>query len=211
MKYTFIALMIAAVGCLAMVMNQNSTQPTKTSSHKAKCTKTGTECSETTRKNCCMEQKVAQKSCCTEKSANTALASLRGGGGENAPAEEVKFFSGSWKELLAKASKDKKPFWVDVYTTWCGPCKMMSKLTFTDDVVGKASNKSFLAYKADAENGDGIKIASDYNVDAYPTILFFSADGKLLGREEGMQDAEKFEYTLNKYLKKTGKSKKSKK
>ncbi len=197
MKYTFIALAVVAFSCLAFVMNSgigaNKSEKPKTT------------------KDCCIDNKnkttecteAQKKSCCSE-------ASTKGEGGGEAVGE-VEFFSGSWKELLAKAEKDKKPIWVDVYTDWCGPCKMMAKTTFKDEEIATQSKKTFLAYKIDAEKGEGIKIASDYNVNGYPTILYFGADGKLLGREVGVQDAEKFSYNMDKYLKKAGKSKGKKK
>jgi len=199
MKYAFFILL--AVGCAAMVMRHNGTDTTLVA-QKTHCTEDTKTCNNAKKKSCCMSEAQAH---------NTALASLSVNSPDTKTAEEVKFFDGSWKELLAAATKQKKPFWVDVYTTWCGPCKIMSKTTFTDDGVGKASNKGFIAYKLDAEKGEGIKLASEYNVDAYPTVLFFSADGKLLGREVGLQDAERFAFTMDKYMKKTGKTKKPKK
>jgi thiol:disulfide interchange protein len=114
----------------------------------------------------------------------------------------IRFFEGTWDELLAGAKAKNKPFFVDVYTTWCAPCKMMSKLTFTDANVAKLSNDYFLAYKIDAEKGEGIKVASKYKVKGFPTVLFFNAEGKLIGREEGYLDVEHFTYVLEKYLKK---------
>lgn len=117
----------------------------------------------------------------------------------------IQFFQGSWKELLAEAKKSNKPFFVDVYTTWCGPCKLMSKNTFTDENVGKYTGSNYLAYKIDAEKGEGIKVAENNKVRAYPTILFFDASGKRIGKEEGYMDAERFLYTLEKYIAKQGK------
>ncbi len=193
MKYAVFVMLL--MGCAAMVMHQGSSHTQAVVSKKS-CPEQGKECANASSKTCCMQTQ----------------ASLQGkGGGEAQPAEKVKFFEGSWNELLAAAEKEKKPFWVDVYTTWCGPCKTMAKFTFTDDEVGKISNAGFLSYKLDAEKGEGVKLASQYNVDAYPTILFFGADGKLLGREVGLQDAERFAYNMGKYGKKKGKTKKPKK
>ncbi|MCU0445467.1 MAG: thioredoxin fold domain-containing protein [Microscillaceae bacterium] len=114
----------------------------------------------------------------------------------------VQFFEGTWSELLADAKARKKPFFVDVFTTWCQPCKMMSKLTFTDSEVGKISKMYYLAYKIDAERGEGVEVAEKYKVKSYPTVLFFNAEGKLIGRETGYMDQEHFLYVLEKYLKK---------
>ncbi|MCS7072836.1 MAG: thioredoxin family protein [Bacteroidia bacterium] len=115
----------------------------------------------------------------------------------------IQFFKGSWADLLAQAKKTNKPFFVDFYTTWCGPCKMMSKSTFTNEEVGKFTTTNFLAYKIDAEKGEGVGLAQKYQIQAYPTIIFYDASGNEIGREIGYQDAAMFLKTLQKY---TGKS-----
>ncbi len=121
----------------------------------------------------------------------------------------VTFFDGTWEQLLAKAKAQKKPFWVDVYTTWCAPCKMMAKQTFADAEVGTFTSENFISYKLDAEKGEGETISQKYGVEAYPTFLVFNAEGKLVGKEEGFMDAERFIYVLEKYNK-TNKKKKKK-
>ena len=40
-----------------------------------------------------------------------------------------------WKKVLKKAKKEKKLIFVDCYTSWCGPCKMLAKDVFTRDEV----------------------------------------------------------------------------
>ncbi len=119
----------------------------------------------------------------------------------NTPTEEkgITFFKGDWKALLAKAKKSGKPFFVDFYTTWCGPCKTMSKTTFKDEKVGKFANENFVAYKMDAEKGEGIQLSEKYEVQAYPTIMFFDKDGKKIGEAVGLQDAKLFLATLKEY------------
>lgn len=42
--------------------------------------------------------------------------------------EGIKFFEGSWKEVLKKAKETNKPIMVDVSTSWCGYCKKMKKI-----------------------------------------------------------------------------------
>ena len=45
---------------------------------------------------------------------------------------------------------------MDVYTSWCGPCKMMMRNTFTNKDVINYINKNFYAIKFDAESGDDV-------------------------------------------------------
>ncbi len=97
----------------------------------------------------------------------------------------IRFFTGSWKDVLAEAKKQNKPVFVDIYTTWCGPCKLMAKQAFPDKAVGDLFNANFVSYQIDAEKGEGIAIAKQYAITAYPTSLFVSADGSLIQRTVG--------------------------
>ena len=67
----------------------------------------------------------------------------------------IKFFEGSWEEVLAEAKKQNKPVFVDAYTSWCGPCKWMAKNIFTLESIGEFFNKNFVNYKFNMEKGEG--------------------------------------------------------
>ena len=97
----------------------------------------------------------------------------------------IRFFTGSWKDVLAEAKRQNKPVFVDIYTTWCGPCKMMAKQAFPDAKVGEKFNANFVSYQIDAEKGEGKDVAKKYSVDAYPTSLYVSANGDLIHRAIG--------------------------
>lgn len=91
----------------------------------------------------------------------------------------IQFYEGTWKETLAKAKAENKLIFIDIYTSWCGPCKMMAKDIFPLESVGEVFNKNFINFKIDAEKGEGIQIAKTYKVNAYPSYLFVSGDGVL--------------------------------
>jgi len=114
--------------------------------------------------------------------------------------EGIQFFKGTWAEALEKSKAENKPIFVDVYTTWCGPCKWMSKYTFTDDEVAKFYNEKFICVKADAERGEGITLARKYKVRAYPTLLFVKNDGSTILKTEGARSSEQFIQLGNKVL-----------
>ena len=97
----------------------------------------------------------------------------------------IKFFMGSWKDVLAEAKRQNKPVFVDIFTTWCGPCKMMAKEAFPNAKVGEKFNANFISYQIDAEKGEGIEVARKYAVDSYPTSLYVSANGELIYRAIG--------------------------
>ena len=104
----------------------------------------------------------------------------------------IVFEHGTWKEVLAKAQKTNKPIFVDVFTTWCGPCKQMSSNIFPLEIVGKVFNENFICYQIDAEKGEGIAIAKKYGVKAYPTYLFVKGDGTLFNIAVGSMPEKEF-------------------
>ncbi|MFC6102870.1 thioredoxin family protein [Olivibacter domesticus] len=107
-------------------------------------------------------------------------------------ADGIQFFEGSWKALLQLAKEQNKPIFVDVYTDWCPPCKRMDKEVLPLPAVGATYNKAFINYKLDAEKGEGIKLAKQYEVGAYPTYLYLSPEGVLLARVLDYQEPETF-------------------
>lgn len=102
----------------------------------------------------------------------------------------ISFFEGDWAEIKAESKKTGKPIFMDAYTTWCGPCKMMSSRVFPDDAVGKYYNANFINVKIDMEKGEGIELAKAYTVKAYPTLLFLDAEGEILHTSVGYKDAQ---------------------
>ena len=98
----------------------------------------------------------------------------------------------TWKQALERAEAEDKLIFVDAYTTWCGPCKMMDKNTFTDADVAAYFNETFIPVKFDMEKGEGITLASNYNVRGYPNFLFVDGDGKLVHRGIGYQAPKDF-------------------
>lgn len=105
---------------------------------------------------------------------------------------QITFEKGTWAEIKAKAQKEKKMIFIDAYTTWCGPCKMLDAQTFKNEEVGKYHNTTYINYKMDMEKGEGPAFAQEFKVSAYPTMLFFTKDGELAHRLVGFLPAEPF-------------------
>ncbi|MYD46653.1 MAG: thioredoxin family protein [Gammaproteobacteria bacterium] len=104
----------------------------------------------------------------------------------------IDFFHGTFEEALQLADEEEKLVFVDVYTSWCGPCKVMSQTVFPDEEVGEYFNARFVSYKLDAEDMDidGPRISNTYDVRAYPTLLFLNPDGTEIGRGVSGYDIE---------------------
>ncbi|MBS1487117.1 MAG: DUF255 domain-containing protein [Bacteroidetes bacterium] len=57
----------------------------------------------------------------------------------------------SFEEAVEKSKSEKRKIFIDVFTEWCGWCKVMDKNTFPDPEVAKLLNEKFYAVKFDAE------------------------------------------------------------
>jgi len=108
-----------------------------------------------------------------------------------------------WMSLNeARAAQKVKPkkIFMDVYTNWCGPCKLLEKNTFQNPDVSRYISENYYAVKFNAEGTDVIKFYNQtfsnpnydpnrkgrntthqftkyLGVKGYPTMVFFSEDG----------------------------------
>jgi thioredoxin-related protein len=61
----------------------------------------------------------------------------------------------------------------------------MTKKTFSKDEVGEFFNKSFVNVAINGETTTGQVIIANYDVRAYPTLLFIDKNGNLIKGAEG--------------------------
>ena len=101
----------------------------------------------------------------------------------------IHFFKGTFEQALQKSIKENKILFVDVYTSWCGPCKKMAKDIFTQKKIGDFFNQHFVNYKLLADNQQ--VFVRKFNISSYPTYIFFK-NGKPVYRFIGSMTAEKF-------------------
>ena len=98
---------------------------------------------------------------------------------------EIDFRDLSFDEAIAAADEENKPIFMDCYTVWCGPCKWMSANIFTNNEVADYYNENFVCVKFDMEKGEGLEIAKEFKIRAYPTLLFINGDRKLVMKQIG--------------------------
>ncbi|MCR9171053.1 MAG: thioredoxin family protein [bacterium] len=106
-----------------------------------------------------------------------------------ASAEGISFEHISLDAALEKAKAENKPIFIDVYATWCGPCKYLSREVFVEEELGAYMNEHFINLKLDGEEGDGDYLMAEFGLDAYPTMLFLSPDREELNRIVGAVSA----------------------
>ncbi|SDE85523.1 Thioredoxin-like [Mucilaginibacter pineti] len=116
----------------------------------------------------------------------------------------------TWDQVTEQAAATHKNIFIDVYATWCGPCKKMDEEVYTDPVVAKFVNENFIAVKIQIDRTDkdpvhvkkwyetAKRIRDQYHIDVLPTFLFISDEGNLVERGAGYQDKKKFMQLLMK-------------
>lgn len=102
------------------------------------------------------------------------------------------FYKGDVNAALAQAETSGKLLLVDIYTTWCGPCKRMDRVTFQDKAVKQALKDRVVAFKIDAEKGEGINFATKYRISSYPSFLILNAKGEVVERKIGYMPPKQF-------------------
>jgi uncharacterized protein YyaL (SSP411 family) len=96
-------------------------------------------------------------------------------------------------EMQAAYKKEPRPILLDMYTNWCGWCKVMDKETYGNDKVAAYINSKYYAVKFNAESKDSVEwngkkygynaankvndLAAHlmYGQMSYPTTIFLSS------------------------------------
>ena len=135
-------------------------------------------------------------------------------------AQEGKINWISFEEAIAAQAKEPKKMMIDMFTVWCGPCRMLDRNTFQHKDVAEYVNKNYYAVKFNAEGNDHIKfkeqtfsnpnydaskqkgrnsqhqLAAAFGVTAYPTVIFLDEDANLLLPVKGYHNPKQLEIYL---------------
>ncbi|WP_372473767.1 thioredoxin family protein [Capnocytophaga sp. ARDL2] len=120
----------------------------------------------------------------------------------------------SMSEALSAQKKNKKPIFLDAYTVWCGPCKMLDKQTFSDEAFAKFINDNYNPVKFNAEGNEEFSFQGKayknpgyqearknsrnsvheftlaIGVRAYPTMMVIDQNGKVIKNIMGVRPAD---------------------
>ncbi|NLR92352.1 thioredoxin family protein [Flammeovirga agarivorans] len=116
-----------------------------------------------------------------------------------------------WKSMesaIEASTSDDKPIFVDVYTDWCGWCKILDKKTFQDDEVVQYVKENYHAVKLNPEKDGSFTFkgktftnesyTDQHEINSYPAIIVLHPNGK----EKvfmGYKDTKSFLEILKKY------------
>ena len=112
-----------------------------------------------------------------------------GAGGPYEPAKNVKAIAET--NFSAEVTEAGKPVVLDFFATWCGPCKVLSPRL--DKLAGEFGGQiKFVSVNIDQSP----TLATRFNVQGIPTLLFFGKDGKVADSSVGLISAEELRTKL---------------
>ena len=112
--------------------------------------------------------------------------------GAGAAQGQVKFETKSTDAVREMAIKQGKLVFIDLYASWCPPCRMMERQVFSRKDVGEFMDQRFVAAKYDTDKATGRELMKKYGSGAIPLYLVFDTRGELLGRIQGAAKADEF-------------------
>ena len=71
---------------------------------------------------------------------------------------------------------------IDFFATWCPPCKMLDKETYTDPAVIEETKK-WIMVRIDVDRNRSL--AQQYRISSIPTLVVVEPDGKESSRTTG--------------------------
>ena len=105
----------------------------------------------------------------------------------------VEFHEVTFDEALERAAAEDKLVFVDFFTTWCVPCRVMDATTFQDPEVAAWLGEHTVALKVDAEaNETNEALAKRFGVRSHPNYVLVSPEGQLLDRLTGQAASAPF-------------------
>jgi thioredoxin 1 len=105
----------------------------------------------------------------------------------------VQFTDENFDNEVLESSKI-KPFLVDFFASWCGPCKLQGPIV--DELSDDMGEKAFIG-KMDTESNNAT--AAKFGIMSIPTLLIFK-NGEVVEKLVGLQDKESLKQTIEKYI-----------
>jgi len=126
----------------------------------------------------------------------------------------------SLDEVREAQKTNPKNVLIDVYTNWCGPCKLMDRNTFSNTDIIRIINENYYAVKFNAEGNKEVnfkgnifknpnydpakaqrrnashELAQYYRIRSYPTILFLDEEANLITPVVGYKTPQQLEIFL---------------
>jgi thioredoxin-like negative regulator of GroEL len=116
---------------------------------------------------------------------------------QSAMAEDVDWRA-DYNTARKEASEKGRPLVLDFGYEGCQYCRKLDATTFRDPEVIKRINGNFIALRIDIQKDPNL--AEKLGLQMYPTVVFASPEGHILGKVEGYQEPAPFQENLDKVM-----------
>ena len=99
------------------------------------------------------------------------------------------------------AKENRKPLILNFSAEWCTACKELDAVTFSAPNINNELKNRWQLAKVDAtrDSKELRRVLKKYKIKGFPTVIFFSPDGKELGRFSGFIPPNKFSEYLKQF------------
>ncbi|MFK7947539.1 MAG: thioredoxin domain-containing protein [Saprospiraceae bacterium] len=94
----------------------------------------------------------------------------------------------NYTSVFQKAIKKRRPIFISFYSNWCEVCPHMNEEMIKKQPIIGYLEDEFVSFLVNAETTEGYKLATEYSIAAYPTILFLNSEGEEISRYIGLAD-----------------------
>ena len=104
-----------------------------------------------------------------------------------------------WDTAFSRARAEGKPVLVTFSAEWCVWCKHLDTITYRDAKVARVLAEQVVPLTVDIDKTDR-ELLSRHRIDAPPTIVLLTGDGRELGRIPGYMPPTRFLKTIESFL-----------
>jgi len=97
----------------------------------------------------------------------------------------------NWEEIKDLAHDRDQPILIDFTATWCGPCKLLDVMVFTEKPVIKMLAE-VVTFQADIDDPRHLALKTELNIEVVPTVVWLNKRGEEIDRFRSYVSSSQF-------------------
>jgi len=97
----------------------------------------------------------------------------------------------NWEEIKDLAHDRDQPILIDFTATWCGPCKLLDVMVFTEKPVIKMLAE-VVTFQADIDDPRHLALKTELNIEVVPTVVWLNKRGEEIERFRSYVSSSQF-------------------